>query len=186
MSETSKDHDEVMGLVEQLREEARDIRANLPMVETPLFAMKLSEVSVMLSEAATALSTLLEKGKGSSSAAQHTSPDGLTASPCSAGWLERAVANDEWVLASSTGAVWFQCLWDDQDECWVTFNRYLENDFRTMVDRKWSPTMFAPLPLPLSTGSPPISPSEASAATSVVDEPNPHPTPPIPHADHGT
>lgn len=51
---------------------------------------------------------------------------------------------NEPILASTTGKVWFQCTWDD-DDSWVTFNRYLESDVH-QPDRAWRPTMWIPLP----------------------------------------
>ena len=61
------------------------------------------------------------------------------------GWRGIESANkDDTILASNGGKVWFQCDWDE-DDGWVTFNRYLECDAR-QPDRKWTPTVWVPLP----------------------------------------
>lgn len=64
--------------------------------------------------------------------------------------IETAPKDDEPViLASSAGRVWFQAMWDDEDERWVTFNRYLESDKHQT--EAWVPTLWIPLPALAST-----------------------------------
>lgn len=57
--------------------------------------------------------------------------------------IETAHRDGEWILASSTGLVWFQASRDDEDG-WVTFNRYLESD--TRQKRAWAPRWWMPVP----------------------------------------
>lgn len=86
--------------------------------------------------------------------------------------IETALKDEEYILASSTGLVWFQCCWDDEDEQWITFNRYLENDQHPkMRGKTFNPTVWVPLPvqqaLPAGTER---SDCEITPNTAPVDE----------------
>ena len=60
--------------------------------------------------------------------------------------IETAIQDEDIpILASGMGRVWFQCTWDPEDQCWVTFNRYVESDLRQPT-RVFKPTMWMPLP----------------------------------------
>ena len=68
--------------------------------------------------------------------------------------IESAPKSDETdILASSAGLVWFQCCWDPDDECYMTFNCYLERDERlAKIGRnRFEPKYWMPLPLPPTT-----------------------------------
>lgn len=82
-------------------------------------------------------------------------PDTSTATsqPGGDGWrdIESAPRDDDtYIMASVTGKVWFQCCWDPEDECWCTFNLYVEQDIhkREGAYRPFDPKFWTPLPQP--------------------------------------
>lgn len=67
------------------------------------------------------------------------------------------------ILASATGAVWFQATWDDDDECWRTFNCYLETDQgRRGQPVGFEPKFWIPLPAQLYSEAPPVDDQSAA------------------------
>lgn len=69
----------------------------------------------------------------------------LAANLVGEGWQTMDTApRDVPILASTTGKVWFQTEWDD-DDGWYTFNQYLERDAK-QPDRKYAPMFWIPIP----------------------------------------
>jgi hypothetical protein len=81
---------------------------------------------------------------------RETHQDGLPTTQSEWRGMESAPRDGTEILASTTGAVWFQCSWDEEDQCWVTFNRYLEDDrhpkLSTPAPRVFKPTLWSALP----------------------------------------